>query len=163
MSINDSRLAELQALVKEIKSGQRVVIFPPGLWAFLLAIFAAIVALVTCVGPMISLFAAGAEPSAKAGMQFGGLLALVVGVVFPSLMVFQGKKQFIGILRGFAAVLAVIALVVILLITSGVISAGMDYRPPLILSLVLSSTTFILAASVPYRLLSEFYFYLKQA
>lgn len=163
MSLNDTRLAELQTLVEEIKTGQRVVVFPPGLWAFLLSIFAAIVALVTCVGPLISLFAVGASPGMKAGMQFTGLLALLIGVVFPSLMVFQGRKQFIALLRGFAAILAVTALVVIFSVSFGFISADMDYRPPLILSLVTSAMAFLLPASVPYRLMSEFYFYLKQS
>ena len=92
--MNNIGLENLLALTDSIKEGNRVVLFPPGMTAFIAFIMLMIPASVLFFAPVINIFLTGAPVSIMASLQLGSLLIYVVAVVFPALAVLSGKKHF---------------------------------------------------------------------
>lgn len=152
---------ELQALIEDIKTGHKVVLFPPGMLYFIVAIMLSVVAVVSCIGPMVSILANQAPPGEKAAYQMLGLALLFVGSVLPSLMIFRGKKQFLLLFRCALGLIILASTLMLLSLSFGLVEMEIDVRPPLLVSFLLSATAVFLTTCTQYKLLCDFYFYLK--
>jgi hypothetical protein len=151
---------EIKALTDSIKSGKRVVLLPPGIFALILSVGLLIASTVTFFGSLIALYFNDIDVSYKAIIQFGAMLILIIIVIFPALMVFQGKKNFASWSAIYALLICGLSLLILILNLLGY--PGGYVEQPLAISFVTGLLAYFVIRSKSYRLLQEFFYLLKQ-
>lgn len=92
-------LVELGALVDEIKSGKRVVLFPPGQSYFISTIILALLAFSLATVFITSALTNDLPMHVRATTQFFSTILIIPIIVFPGVMITRGKKRFSAWLR----------------------------------------------------------------
>lgn len=158
--MDETSLNKMKALTENIKSGKRVVLLPPGIFALILSVVLLIASTVTFFGSVLSLYFNNIDVSYKAIIQFGAMLILVVMVIFPALMVFQGKKKFAGWSAVYALLICGLSLLIFIL--KSFEHPGVNFAPPLTISFIGGLLAYFVIRSKSYSLLQEFFYLLKQ-
>jgi hypothetical protein len=160
--MNKITLNELNALTDSIKTGKRVLLFPPGISVFVLFILLLIIGTVLLVGPAISIFLPSAAVPVKATLQLGSLLFVFVFVIFPGLMIFSGQKQFSIISYYYSLGLLICSIVILSLGFLDIVSLNNTILP-LISTSILSVLSVFIYKSAPFVLLKEYFYLLKKS
>lgn len=154
-------LNDLKALTDSIKEGKRVVMIPPGIFSLILLILLLITSTVTFFGSAISIFAADTETSIKASIQLASLVLLFIFVIFPSLMIFSGKKQFSIISLYYAVAILFISC----LILAGAFANQVSIQnslTPLVICIASCVASIFVYKSPSFLLIKEFFYLLKK-
>ena len=150
--MNPDELVKINKLVDSVTTGERIVLFPPGLWSIIMTILLLIVSTVTLSGFLISIYGVDLEASSKAAFQFAGMLAVLLFVIIPGLMIFRGKKKSRSVMKAYAWLLVAGNLFLLIVMT----------KWPAVLSVLVALLAVYLAGSRWFIGCSEFYFLLKQ-
>lgn len=150
-------LEELNKIVDSIKSGNRIVLFPPGLFIFISTILLLIFSTVILSGSLVSSFGDNLTQQTKAIIQFSTFIPVIAFVIAPSFMLTRGGKKYASIKEIFIIILTTISLI------SAVISfiTVSKYSTPFIVSTIFSFCAYLLIKSSHYLLFKEFFFLLK--
>lgn len=153
--MRDKRLKELESLADSVVSGERVILFAPGLWSVVATIFLLLCSTILLSTSLISIYGSEIELSHKAIYQLIGLIFIFLFVILPGLMLFRGHK-------GFRNINSIYSFSLVLISITNIIWAGSNgHLIPLLISLGAASLGFFLINSPAYKLCSEFYFLLK--
>lgn len=150
----------LEELVQEIKAGKRVILFPPGMLSFLGVVFTSIPATVLCSVVLINAFAKHTALPIQAGLQFCGILFLLVFTVVPGLLLFRGKKKAAAVMRFTLKLLALTSL--LLMILSFTDSNPSFFQLPITLSLGVSIFGVWISHTPQFQLITEFFYLLRK-
>ncbi len=90
--MNKNSLTKLNKLVDDILAGNRTVLIPPGIFYVATSIGLLLIASVFLMGGTLSLFASFITVKQTAAAQLISVFPIVICVLFPSFMLFSGKK-----------------------------------------------------------------------
>lgn len=145
-------LVKIKDLVERVASGDRIILFPPGLWSIIVTIMLLIVSTITLSGFMLFIYGHGLAVSSKAAFRFVGMLAVLLFVIIPGLMIFRGKKKARIVMNAYAWVLLAGNLFLLVAMT----------KWPVVFSVLVSFLSVYLLGSRWFIGCTEFYFLLKQ-
>ena len=154
------QLPQLEALVDEIKTGKRVLPFPPGGFTLIGVIFTTLPAWVLCVSVLSEAFANEADIPVRAGLYLGGVFLLLPGTIIPGLLLLRGVKK--------AAIMMRFMLQLILLLTSVVVLFSFVDNDislllvPTLLAVALSVIGLMISYSPSFILLTEFCYLMRR-
>ena len=127
-------LPELEKIVSEVKSGNRVILFAPGTSSFILGQLIGIAAFVFLIGSLGKLLGSQLTTGTSAMLQLGLILVAVGCNVFPGIMLIRGHKQYRTGLIWISRTLIVLALILI-----SICSWSEDFTSTSIKPLIISS------------------------
>jgi len=155
----DSQYPELEKLVKEIKQGKRIVLYPVGGVSFVAVIMLLIVSFVTLTSPLIYVIGNDWEIGVKGNTQMFGVLLAGLCILFPSALIIFGKKK---LQRWFIFFSAFIAFSAAISIVAGYLFDIEINSISLFISLATASLATYLAQSARYRAFTYFRFFLHR-
>jgi len=159
--MNNTTTEHLKELTDSIKAGERVVLLPPGIFSLVAVVILLIIASVALVGSLISIFASGEAPSFKAGIQFSSMLVIFIFVIFPGLMIFQGKKSLSLWMFFYASVVLIASSFLIIINMSHFLNYNFS-NTPLLFSLIFSLSSLYVMRTGSFHTLKEFFYLLKK-
>lgn len=150
----------LKDITDSIKRGERVVLFPPGMFSLISLVMILIVTTVLVVSSIIKLFFSDYGFETIAVLQFSGLGITFVFVIFPNLMILSGKKKFSVLCFYYTTGLLVVSSILLL---AGFIGIFPIYNTmmPLLSCIALSIVCIVIYRSASYLLVKEFFYLLK--
>lgn len=155
----DPHYPELEKLVKEIKQGKRIVLYPVGMVSFIAVIMLLIVSFVTLTAPLIDVIGNDWEIGAKGNVQMFGVLLGTLCIVPPGVLISRGKKE---LLRWFIFFSTFLALSAAISIVIGYMFNIEIHSSVLFISLATASLATFLARSARCRALTYFHYYLHK-
>ncbi len=159
MTQHVGELSKLQKIADEVRSGRRVILFPPGQAFFVSVILLSIAAFGLTTVFVNAALTSALELSVRANIQFVSVLLVVPLVVFPGIMITRGKKRFAAILRASFLLYLLAALV---LIIRDILFLGAESLPPFVLIVGLSLVGFWLSYRPGFILYCEFFYLVKR-
>ncbi len=156
--MNKNSLTKLNKLVDDILAGNRTVLIPPGIFYVATSIGLLLIASVFLMGGTLSLFASFITVKQTAAAQLISVFPIVICVLFPSFMLFQGKKQYLKI--KFFYIDFIVLYSIISLAWAGITTG--TFWMPFIVSCALGLTARLIVRSTPYKLCLEFFYLLKK-
>lgn len=152
-------LSELRKIADEVRSGRRVILFPPGQAFFVSVILLSIAAFGLTTVFVSAELTSALELSVRANIQFLSVLLVVPLVVFPGIMITRGKKRFSALLRT--------SFLLYLLAALGLIVRDILFRdagsvPPFVLIVGLSALGLWLSYRPGFILYCEFFYLVKR-
>lgn len=159
MTQHVGELSELQKIADEVRSGRRVILFPPGQAFFVSVILLSIAAFGLTTVFVSAALTSALELSVRANIQFFFVLLVVPLVVFPGIMITRGKKRFAALQRGSFLLYLVAALV---LVIREVLFIGAGSLPPFVLIIGLSLLGLWLSYRPGFILYCEFFYLVKR-
>jgi hypothetical protein len=150
--MKSSRFTETEALVESVVRGERIVVFPPGLWSVITVIMLLLVSTVILSGLLISIYGVNLEVDKKVYFQFLGLGVVFLFVIVPGLMVFRGQRKSSGVLRVYGWVLMAVGLFLVTI----------SWAWPAFFGLLLASLAVYLSGTRWFLGCREYYALLKQ-
>jgi glucose-6-phosphate-specific signal transduction histidine kinase len=150
---------ELQKIADEVRSGRRVILFPPGQALFVGVILLSITAFGLTVAFVSAALTLGFELPVRANIQFFSLFLLIPLIVFPGIMITRGKKRFASLLR--VSFLIYVTAATVLAIRD-IFFLGSEALPPLLLIIGLSLSGVWLSYRPGFILYCEFFYLVKR-
>lgn len=160
MTQHVGEFGELQKIADEVRSGRRVILFPPGQAFFVSVILLSIAAFGLTTVFVSAALTSALELSVRANSQFFSVLLVVPLIVFPGIMITRGKKRFATLLRASFLLYLIAALV---LIIREVLFFGAGSLPPFVLIIGLSLLGLWLSYRPGFILYCEFFYLVKRA
>lgn len=160
MVLKITDVSGVQKIAEEVRSGRRVILFPPGQAFFVSVILLSITAFGLTTVFVSAALTSALELSVRANSQFFSVLLVVPLVVFPGIMITRGKKRFAALLRASFLLYLVAALV---LIIRDILFLGAGSLPPFVLIIGLSLLGLWLSYRPGFILYCEFFYLVKRA
>ena len=149
----------LETLVDEIKSGKRVLPFPPGGFALIGVIFTTLPAWVLCTSVLINTFASDAEIPVRGSLHLGGVFLLIPGTIIPGLLLLRGVKKAGVVMR---LMLQLILLTIFVLLWLSFVESISLLLVPTLLAAILSGIGLVISYTPSFLLLTEFCYLMKK-
>ncbi len=148
----DPQYPELEKLVKEIKQGKRIVLYPVGIASGIAIIILLIVSSVMLIAPLISVIGSDWEIGTKGNAKlFAITLMTLLCIVLPAILISRGRKELHGWFVFFSDFLAVSAAISIATGYMFKIEILQFHSTLLFISLATASLATFLARSARYR------------
>jgi len=159
----DSDYPELEKLVKEIKQGKRIVLYPVGGVSFVAVIILLVVSSVMLIAPFLDAIGSDLEIGTQAIIQISAILLMVLScIVLPGLLIISGRKKLQSWFIFFSTFLALSAAISIAIDSLFKIEILYFQSSALFISLVTASLATFLARSEKYRAFTYFRFFLHR-
>lgn len=150
----------LRALTDSIKAGEKVVLFPPGMFSLIALVLLLVINSILITTSFINIFLSETDLQQQAILQFSSLGISFLLVIFPNLMVLSGKKKFSILSYYYAWLLLIFAVFILVLGFSGLLVLN-KIAVILIISLIVSLICIFIYRSAAYMLVREFFYLLK--
>lgn len=155
----DLKLPELDKIIAEIKAGQRVIIFPPGIFLFVGIMIITMVGtggLIAMSGPVLSPFF---DAETITAAHLFSLLIFAAPLVLSGIMITRGKKHFAAVLKCLIALMSLCYTAYLILYFLSGDNAKLPYAFCLC---VVAWATFYITTRPTFTLFCEFFYRLKK-
>jgi hypothetical protein len=154
------QIDNLRALTDSIKAGERVVLFPPGMFSLIALVLLLVINTVLITSSLINIFFTEADFKQQALFQFSSLGISFLLVILPNLMVLSGKKKFSILSYYYSWLILVFSVLMLALGLSGLLVLN-KAAVILTISFIVSLSCIFIYRSAAYLLVKEFFYLLK--